>query len=175
DWAGTDDEGIARSQGTTGGDTGTAPGLGVYGTIDIPDFNEANDRFEGDIAIVRTYASVLGADERAANFAAIYGSVLAPGAANIVDLAGTANPAVGTPVILPSGATVTIGEDGSLNYDSSGAFDDLGVGLSTVDSFTYALDGTVNNTATVYVTVNGTNTDAQITIAADQDSVTEGT
>ncbi|MCP4848997.1 MAG: hypothetical protein GY899_13735, partial [Verrucomicrobiaceae bacterium] len=42
DWAGTDDEGIARSQGTTGGDTGTAPGLGVYGTIDIPDFNEAN-------------------------------------------------------------------------------------------------------------------------------------
>ena len=28
DWAGTDDGGIARSQGTTGGDTATAPGLG---------------------------------------------------------------------------------------------------------------------------------------------------
>ena len=61
------------------------------------------------------------------------------------------------------------------HYDPNGAFDSLGVGLSTVDSFTYTLNGTVNNTATVYVTVNGTNTDPQITIAADQDSVTEGT
>ena len=33
DWAGTDDEGIARSQGTTGGDTATPPGLGVYQSL----------------------------------------------------------------------------------------------------------------------------------------------
>ena len=176
DWSGTEDEGIGRSQGTTGGDTATAPGLGVHGTIDIPDFNEANDRFEGDIALVRVYTTpLLDETERKDNFEAIFGAGSTPVAAQIADLAGTANPAVGAVVNLPSGATVTVEEDGSLTYDPNGGFDSLGIGLSAVDSFTYTLAGTVNNTATVYVTVNGTNTDVQITIAADQDSVTEGT
>ena len=175
DWSGSDDEGLGRSQGTTGGDLNVAPFLGAFGTTDIPDFNEANDRFDGEISIVRVYNGALSAAEVTANLDAIFGAPAAAQVGNIATLAGETNLVPGTTTVtLPSGATVALAADGSLTYDANGAFDTLGVGLSVVDTFTYSLDTSLNGATTVSVTVNGTNTDAQINIAADQASVTEG-
>ena len=175
DWSGSDDEGLGRSQGTTGGDINIAPFLGSFGTTDIPDFNEANDRFDGEISIVRVYNSALTEAEITANVEAVFGVSAAAQVGNIVDLAGETNLVAGTTVVtLPSGATVALGADGTLTYDANGAFDTLGVGLTAEDSFTYTLDTALNAVNTVTVTVNGTNTDAQINIAAEQASVTEG-
>lgn len=73
---------------------------------------------------------------------------------------------LGQPVLLASGALLTLNEDGSYSYDPNGAFDELaepGSGASNVsanDSFTYALDG--GGTATVTVTVNGVDTDDRL-------------
>jgi hypothetical protein len=177
DWSGTDDEGIGRSAGTTGGDTATAPGLGVFGTVDIPDFNDANDRFDGELAIVRVYASALAPAEVTANFESVFGTITTSlGLAALADVAGTANPASGMVIDLPSGARVTVEDDGSLTYDANGAFDHVGVGLTEVDTFTYTVNGGgLNSTATVKVTINGSNADPQIEIAADSADVSEGT
>ena len=175
DWSGSDDEGLGRSQGTTGGDINIAPFLGSFGTTDIPDFNEANDRFDGEISIVRVYSSALTEAQVTANVEAVFGVSAAAQVGNIVDLAGETNLVAGTTVVtLPSGATVALAADGTLTYDANGAFDTLGVGLTAEDTFTYTLDTTLNAVNTVKVTVNGTNTDAQINIAAEQASVTEG-
>ena len=175
DWSGSDDEGLGRSQGTTGGDINIAPFLGSYGTTDIPDFNEANDRFDGEISIVRVYSSALTPGEVNANVEAVFGVPAAAAVGNIIELAGQSALVPGTTVItLDSGATVALGADGTLTYDTNGAFDTLGVGLTAEDTFTYTLDTALNAVNTVTVTVNGTNTDAQIEIAADQNSVTEG-
>ncbi|MET1112401.1 MAG: Ig-like domain-containing protein [Allosphingosinicella sp.] len=67
---------------------------------------------------------------------------------------------VGVPILLASGARLTVLADGSYSYDPNGQFDYLvesGTGAvnpsSAVDSFTYGLAG--GNVATVTVTVNG--------------------
>ncbi len=63
---------------------------------------------------------------------------------------------VGQPILLPSGARLTLNGDGSFIYDPNGQFDGLEVGQSDTDSFTYGLsDGTLSDDATVTVTVNG--------------------
>ncbi|QNM82994.1 hypothetical protein H8M03_01110 [Sphingomonas sabuli] len=69
---------------------------------------------------------------------------------------------VGTQITLPSGALLTVNADGTFSYDPNGAFDATpgagsgGSNTAPTDSFTYMLaDG---NTATVVVTVNGTDT-----------------
>ena len=175
DWSGSDDEGLGRSQGTTGGDVNIAPFLGAFGTTDIPDFNEANDRFDGEISILRVYNTALSSAQVTGNLDAIFGAPAAAQVANIATLAGETNLIPGTTIVtLPSGATVALATDGTLTYDANEAFDTLGVGLSAVDSFTYSLDTSLNAETTVTVTVNGTNTNAQINIAAGQASVTEG-
>ena len=175
DWSGADDEGLGRSQGTTGGDISVPPFLGSYGTTDIPDFNEANDRFDGEISIMRVYSTALTQAEVNANVDAVFGVPSAAAVGNIIELAGQSALVPGTTVItLDSGATVALEADGSLTYDANGAFADLGIGLTVSDSFTYTLDSALNAVNTVTVTVNGTNTDPQIEIAADQNSVTEG-
>ncbi len=56
--------------------------------------------------------------------------------------------------------TVTVNSDGdSVTYDPNGQFEDLGVGETAIDTFTYVVtDGnTGTDTATVTVTVNGVN------------------
>lgn len=67
--------------------------------------------------------------------------------------------AVGTQIVLASGALLTVNADGSFNYDPNGAFNHLaqtGLGASNdqgTDSFTYTL--TEGDTATVTITING--------------------
>ena len=174
DWAGTDDEGIGRSAGTTGGDVNIAPYLGSFGTTDIPDFNDANDRYDGELAIVRVYASALPLSQINANYEAVFGEGIPASVADIADLAGSGAPVVGNAVALPSGATVTLEADGTLTYDPNGAFGYVGVGLSARDSFTYSLDTNSNSLVTVNVDVEGTNPDPQVAISADQVEIDEG-
>ena len=82
---------------------------------------------------------------------------------------------VGTQIILPSGALLTLNTDGTYNYDPNGAFESLAVGDSTTDSFTYEVtDGNSGfDTATVTITVDGVN-DAPIAgndvISTDEDT-----
>jgi len=66
---------------------------------------------------------------------------------------------VGSEVILPSGATLTLNANGSYDYDPNGAFEDLAVGETETDSFTYEIsDGNGGtDTATVIVTIAGVN------------------
>ncbi|MBV9884476.1 MAG: VCBS repeat-containing protein [Sphingomonadaceae bacterium] len=71
---------------------------------------------------------------------------------------------VGSPVVLPSGAVVSLNLDGTLTYDPNGQFNTLtstasgetgAVNTSAPDSFTYTLSGSPQPTATVNITVNG--------------------
>ena len=176
DWSGTDAEGVGRSAGTTGGDVNVAPFLGAHGTVDIPDFNDITDRFDGEIAVLRVYSgTVLDAVGRENNVASVFGATSTPAVGDIVDLAGETVLVPGTTVVnLPSGATVKLEADGTLTYDPNGAFDGLAVGLEATDSFTYTLGGSNFATATVTARISGNNTDPQVSIAADQSSVTEG-
>ena len=174
DWAGTDDEGIGRSSGTTGGDINVAPYLGAFGTTDIPDFNETNDRYDGELAIVRIYPSALTLAQINANYEAVFGAGEPASLADITDLAGSGIPVAGNAVALPSGATVTLEADGTFTYDPNGAFASVGLGLVVRDSFTYTLDTTSNAVVTVNVDVEGTNPNPQVSLIADQVSVDEG-
>lgn len=180
DWSGTDDGGIGRVAGTTGGDVAVSPFLGAFGTIDLPnDFAGGADRFAGEIALVRHYASALTAAEVEVNFESVFGVIGSPvfGVAGLMDVAGAGVPVAGQMINLPSGAIVTVEADGTLTYDPNGAFDAVAVGNTALDSFTYTLAnaGGVNATATVKIIIDGTNTSTQIEIAADQTNAAEGT
>ena len=84
-----------------------------------------------------------------------------PDASDVLNVSAVEGAAanVGAAVTLASGAVVTMNADGSYSYDTNGAFNGLGAGESTTDSFTYSVDdgngGT--DTATVTVTINGAN------------------
>uniref|UniRef100_A0A8J7AB09 FG-GAP repeat protein n=1 Tax=Desmonostoc muscorum LEGE 12446 TaxID=1828758 RepID=A0A8J7AB09_DESMC len=70
---------------------------------------------------------------------------------------------VGTTITLSSGALVTLNADGSLTYDLNASFESLGVGESGTDSFTYAIsNGSLSNTASVNLTINGVNDALQV-------------
>ena len=60
-----------------------------------------------------------------------------------------------------SGATVLVSVDGSFTYDPNSAFDNLAVGSTVIDQFQYTVvDGNGgSDSATVTVTIQGTNTD----------------
>ncbi len=64
---------------------------------------------------------------------------------------------VGSPIVLASGALLTLNANGSYDYDPNGAFEDLDTGESDTDSFAYTVsDGQGgSDTATVTITVNG--------------------
>ncbi|MBN4006631.1 tandem-95 repeat protein [Nostoc sp. LPT] len=65
---------------------------------------------------------------------------------------------VGTPISLSSGALVTLNTDSTFTYDPNERFENLGVGKTGSDSFTYNVrDGISISTATVNVTINGVN------------------
>ncbi|MEH1948846.1 MAG: tandem-95 repeat protein, partial [Nostoc sp.] len=72
---------------------------------------------------------------------------------------------VGTAITLSSGALVTLNVDGSLTYDPNASFEVLGVGESGTDSFTYTTNnnGSLTNTASVNLTINGVNDVPQVT------------
>ncbi len=67
---------------------------------------------------------------------------------------------VGQALTLSSGALLTVNADGSYDYDPNGQFTSLALGASTTDSFNYQAqdnNGALSNTATVTITINGTN------------------
>jgi VCBS repeat-containing protein len=65
---------------------------------------------------------------------------------------------VGTTITLSSGALVTLNADGNLTYDPNAQFEALAVGESGTDSFTYTINnGSLTNTASVNLTINGVN------------------
>ena len=71
---------------------------------------------------------------------------------------------VGGPILLPSGATLTVGGaagDGGFTYDPGLTFDSLPFGAMTTDTFTYTIDDGVGgtDTATVTIDINGENDD----------------
>ena len=82
---------------------------------------------------------------------------------------------VGVQVTLASGALVTMGSDGTYDYDPNGQFEDLAVGESATDTFSYTIsDGNGGtDTATVTITIDGVN-DAPIAaddfLATDEDT-----
>ncbi|MEM7782177.1 MAG: DUF4347 domain-containing protein [Planctomycetota bacterium] len=77
---------------------------------------------------------------------------------------------IGNQFALDSGALVTVNLDGSFNYDSNGAWDDLVKGQVEIESFTYTIsDGTTENQATVKIFVGGEfgNGNASVDIVED--------
>ena len=73
----------------------------------------------------------------------------------------------GLPVTLASGAQVTFQTNGSYTYNTNGQFDGLGASDSVDDNFTYQIgDGNGGfDTATVTITINGSNNTPSITSA----------
>ena len=64
----------------------------------------------------------------------------------------------GTPAALPSGASLVMNADGTFSYDPSGQFENLSLGQSGADSFSYTIDdGQASSTATVFLTIAGRN------------------
>ena len=68
---------------------------------------------------------------------------------------------VGSQIMLPSGALLTVGANGAVSYDPNGQFEGLAAGETDTDSFTYTVsDGNGGvDTATATVTINGVNDD----------------
>ncbi|QDU10247.1 VCBS domain-containing protein [Gimesia aquarii] len=68
---------------------------------------------------------------------------------------------VNSPIILASGATLTVNTDGTFTYDpsSSSQFNALAAGAQDTDSFAYTIDDGLSgtDTATVTITINGVN------------------
>ena len=67
----------------------------------------------------------------------------------------------GTPIALPSGATITLLKDSTIFYDPNGKFEALAAGKTSSDSFTYtATNGTDTDSATVTIQIAGVGDDA---------------
>lgn len=111
-----------------------------------------------------------------ANDTDIDGDVLSVSAINNVSAA------VGTPIVLASGALLTINANGDMTYDPNGAFDNLGTGQTAADEFTYTVsDGAGGEvSATTNVTINGssdentTPTADAIVVSFDEDDEASG-
>jgi VCBS repeat-containing protein len=138
--------------------------------------------FDGQLDEARIADQVRSADWISAQYAAMTGNLVDIGAeqtvhgvlVNDVDADGNvltvtelngAPAAIGVATALPSGAIVTLNSDGSFFYDTNGAFESLGAGETTDDSFTYLVDDGNGSTdiATVTITVNGVDDSALIT------------
>ena len=71
----------------------------------------------------------------------------------------------GDTITLPSGALLTINDDGTYTYDPNGVFDVLGSGQQATDTFTYTIEdaSAATSSATVTVTINGLDDTLEIT------------
>ena len=82
-------------------------------------------------------------------------------------------------ITLPSGALLTMNDDGTYDYDPNGVFNGLAVGATAADSFTYTIvdNNGGTDTATVTITITGVN-DAPIAqddaVTGDEDTVSTG-
>ncbi|WGV24804.1 beta strand repeat-containing protein [Halotia branconii] len=71
---------------------------------------------------------------------------------------------IGTAITLSSGALVTLNANGSLTYEPNASFDFVAVGQNGTDSFTYTTsNGSLTNTASVNLTINGVNDAPKVT------------
>jgi len=97
---------------------------------------------------------------------------------NVTEVNGTAIVSGGV-ITLPSGALLTMSDDGSYDYDPNGVFNGLALGATAADSFTYTIDdgNGSTDTATVTITITGVN-DAPIAqddaVTGDEDIVATG-
>ncbi|PIW31258.1 MAG: hypothetical protein COW30_00110, partial [Rhodospirillales bacterium CG15_BIG_FIL_POST_REV_8_21_14_020_66_15] len=97
-------------------------------------------------------------------------------AANLVVSAVNGVPGnVGVATALDSGALLTLNADGSYSYDPNGAFENLGEGAPTTDSFTYEVSDGLGGTATetVTLTITGVNDAPVVTVNAGPATFTE--
>ena len=84
------------------------------------------------------------------------------GGLSVTEVNGSAA-AVGNPILLPSGARLTLNADGTFSYDPNEKFDHVpaagsgATNLSAFDFFTYTVTG--GDTATVTITITGLDTD----------------
>ena len=147
--------------GNGGTDTATVT-LAINGVNDAPD--AVDDAFATDEDTALS-ANVL-ADNGAGSDSDVEGDALV-----VTEVNGNALN-VGAQITLASGALLTLNANGNFDYDPNGQFEDLAVGDSTRDSFTYTLsDGTGGtDTATATITIDGAN-DAPV--AQDDDVVTD--
>ncbi|UEM24124.1 Ig-like domain-containing protein [Skermanella mucosa] len=96
------------------------------------------------------------------------------GARRVTAVNGSAADVGGT-VTLASGAKLTVAVDGSYVYDPNGAFNTLGAGQTTTDSFTYTVADGFGGTAVGRATITITGVNDGPTAAADSATVTEKT
>ena len=79
----------------------------------------------------------------------------------LMSTAGSRSPGVGITdgqiITLASGALLTIGLDGTFDYDPNGQFEALAAGAAGSDSFTYTIDDGAGGTDTgaVSLTIDG--------------------
>ena len=108
-----------------------------------------------------------------------------PGAAKLYSVWQPTEPPIGTPAsssqmpvvntsILPSGATITMNDDGTISYDAGSGFQDLSEGETRNDTFSYTvrMANGVLSTATVIVAIQGVNDDP-VTSAVTLEAIAE--
>lgn len=141
DWAGSNDAGLGR----------------IDGNMNVTGGNP----FAGEIAIFRFYESVLSLSEVQQNYSVVAGPQI-----TLIDstMSGATAVTPGSPATITtdSGGEVTVSSDGSISYNPNaitpGLFSSLNFGDTATDSFTYTIsDGTVSDTVTVTITVDGNN------------------
>ncbi|MBT9316105.1 Ig-like domain-containing protein, partial [Leptothoe spongobia] len=121
----------------------------LTGTNDAPvatdDFISVNDNFDVIANVFENLGNGLDSD-------------VDQGATLSVTKINDDDSTIGSQTLLPSGAMVTLNADGSFIYDPNGVFDALNSGQSATDSFTYTIadEFGATDTATVNVTINGT-------------------
>ncbi|WP_158265103.1 Ig-like domain-containing protein [Blastopirellula marina] len=136
----------------TNGDGTTASGtvtIVVNGVNDAP--LAADDDFSTDESTALSIVPV----------GVLFNDTDAEGSTLAITAVNGATADVGAPIVLDSGALLTLNADGSFDYDPNGVFDALNSGESATDSFTYTVsDGSGGeDTATVTLTINGVDTD----------------
>ena len=99
----------------------------------------------------------------------IFGNVVTDDTGNGADSDGDGDPIAVTmvegrditqgPITLVSGAIVTMSSDGSFSYDPAGGLNDLRVGASRIDTFTYAISDGLGGTdvGAAFIDVTGLN------------------
>ncbi|MBK7238557.1 MAG: tandem-95 repeat protein, partial [Sterolibacteriaceae bacterium] len=100
------------------------------------------------------------AEDTVLNAASVLANDSDPAAGTLTVSAVNGNSAaIGSTVVLASGATLAMNADGTFVYNPNGAFAALAMGSSALDSFSYDVSSTSGSSgsATVWITVNGAN------------------
>ncbi|MDM8536732.1 FG-GAP-like repeat-containing protein [Desulfobacterales bacterium HSG17] len=91
---------------------------------------------------------------------------------NIIAVNGESS-VIGMPMILPSGAELTVQQDGSFTYTPGAQIQQLNTGDSAVDSFIYTIDDGNYGTDIATVTINISGTDDILTVNIEQAEISE--